>query len=264
MTRRVSAAGWRRLHGIAPVLDDLRIAAIFLTRLPIRPPRAIGLGDLAASVYMFPVVGLLLGLAAALVTLVAAVVGLPQGPTALLGLTTLVLLTGALHEDGLADTADALGVGEDRERALAVMRDSRIGAWGAVALGLSLLLRASALAALPDPASLAAALVAAAAVSRAAMPVVMHLQPSARAQGLAAGAGRPERERVLTGLAVAAVAALVLLPLGTAVGALLATALAAALVARHLGRRFGGCTGDTLGAVQQVAETVFLLAAAAR
>ncbi len=246
------------------VLDDLRVAAIFLTRLPLRPRRPIGLADLAASVHMFPVVGLLLGLAAAFVTLLAGLWGVAPVPTALLGLATLVVSTGALHEDGLADTADALGVGEDRERALAVMRDARIGAWGATALTLSLLLRGSALAALPDPAALAATLVAAAAVSRAAMPVVMHLQPSARASGLAAGAGRPERERVITGLAVAAVAALALLPLGTALGSLLAAALAAAGVATFLGRRFGGCTGDTLGAVQQVTEIAFLLAASAR
>jgi len=248
----------------AIMLHDLRIALVFLTRLPVRPAGPIGLRDLAGSVHLFPVVGALLGLAGALAALGAAILGVPQLPAAALAVAVVVLLSGALHEDGMADTFDALGAGEDRERALRIMRDSRIGSWGAAALCLSLILRTAALAAAPSIAALAAALVAAAAVSRAAMPVVMFFQPSARADGLAAEAGRPERERVLTGLAVAVVLALVLLPPFPALLALLGAGAVAALTAQRLGRRFGGCTGDTLGAVQQVAEIVFLLLAVAR
>ena len=107
-----------------------------------------------------------------------------------------------------------------------------------------------------------AVLIAAAMTSRAMIPVVMLLQPSAKAGGLAAAAGRPEPVRVMIGLFIAIAAAVALLPLPTAVTALVIAAGVSLLVAAWLGRRLGGCTGDTLGAVQQTAEIAFLFAIA--
>ena len=172
------------------LLQDLKVAALFLTRFPVQVDGAVNMRDLAAAVYAFPIMGAAVGLLGR--------PGLrgrrlgwacPPCPAALLAVAAMMLATGALHEDGLADTADGLGAGGDRERALAIMRDSRIGSFGALALMMALLARLIALAPMWDPRLVAAVLVAAAMASRAVMPVVMLLQPSARATGLAAETG---------------------------------------------------------------------------
>lgn len=244
------------------MLQDLKVAALFLTSLPVRVTGQVSMRDLAQAVYAFPIVGAAVGLSGGLVFLLASLLGLPTMPAALLAITAMILATGGLHEDGLADTADGLGAGEDREKALAIMRDSRIGSFGALALMLALLARLMALAPIFDPVLALKVLVAAGMVSRAVMGLVMLLQPSAKATGLAAETGRPEAARVAIGGGLALIVAVLLLrQLGlVATGAAVAVAL---LVAWWLGRRLGGCTGDTLGAVQQVAEITFLLAVTA-
>lgn len=242
------------------MLEDFRVACVFLTRLPLRLAHGVGLRDLADAVYMFPAVGVLVGLAGGIAYLVATGLGLPTLPASVLAVAAMVAVTGGLHEDGLADTADAIGAGDDREKALAVMRDSRIGTYGALALILVLVARLSALSSFWEPGFFLRAAVAGAAASRAAMPVVMLLQPSARASGLAASAGRPDPARVWAGIGLALALALLLLPAAAVLKAVAAAALTAAAAAAWLGRRFGGCTGDTLGAIQQLAELAFLLA----
>jgi adenosylcobinamide-GDP ribazoletransferase len=222
------------------------------------------LRHLASAVHLFPLVGALIGLVAALVLVVATNMGLPPLAAAAAALGAGARLTGALHEDGLADTADALAAGGDRERALEIMRDSRLGSYGAMALVLVLLARASAIVSLVPVEQAAVALMAAEAVARAAMPVVMRYQRSARASGLAATTGRPEDRRVWLGLGIAAVLTLLLIPLEVALPALVAAAVVGAGIAFLLGRRFGGCTGDTLGAVEQATGLAFLLCLAAR
>jgi adenosylcobinamide-GDP ribazoletransferase len=243
------------------MLHDLKLAVVFLTRLQLRlEGRRVGIGDLASVVHFFPVVGLLVGATGAVVYLAASFAHLPSLPAVVLTLGAMALLTGALHEDGLADTADALGALPDRDRALEIMRDSRIGSFGAIALILVMTGKLAAIAGFWDGYRAAAAVIAAAAFSRAVMPVVMYLQPSARGRGLAAEAGRPPVERVLAALAIGIAAAIVLLPAGQALTAVLVAAAAAAITAWALGRAFGGCTGDTLGAVQQLTELAFLFA----
>lgn len=245
------------------MLHDLKVATIFLTRLPLRVDGEIHLRDLATAVHLFPVVGVLVGLAGGLAFWLASGLGIADAPAAVIAVAAMVAATGALHEDGLADTADALGAGADRERALAIMRDSRIGTFGAVALVLFLLARVAAIVELDDPGDVAAALVAAAALSRGVLPVVMRLLPSGRGGGLASDVGRPELPLASAAMAVAITVAFIALPeLRTVVPVLVVGALAAG-TAVVLARRFGGCTGDTLGAVQQVAEVAFLIAASA-
>lgn len=241
-------------------LADLHLAASFLTRLPLPDPGYVP-GGLAPAMRAFPLVGLGLGgLAGGLGALVLAV--LPPWPAALVTVLALVLLTGALHEDGLADLADGLGARGDRARRLEVMRDSRIGAYGVLALLFSVGLRAAALASLPGGWTMVGAVAAAAALSRALIPAVMQILPPARPDGLGAGAGTPDAGVAAAAAGLGLLAAILGLGLGGALAAAalaLLLALAVALVAR---RAIGGHTGDVLGAVQQAAEIGILLAAA--
>lgn len=242
------------------MLHDLKVATIFLTRLPLRLEGTIAMRDLAGAAAFFPVVGVGVGLVGGLAFWLADGVGLDDLAGAIIAVAAMIVVTGALHEDGLADTADAWGAGADRERALVIMQDSRIGAFGALALLFAVLGRIAAVEALDEVWTVALALVGAAALSRAVLPMIMLLQPSARADGLAAGAGRPGPARALTALGVGLAIALLAAPALSTLPVLLVALAVAAVLAIGLGARFGGCTGDTLGAVQQVAEVTFLLA----
>lgn len=236
----------------------MRTAVAFLTRLPVPAPAEPSL-DRAAV--FFPLVGLLVGGLAAGVRALGDQV-LPPAPSTLLAIAAALLVTGALHEDGLADTADGFGGGATREQKLDIMRDSRIGAYGVCALALSILLRASALASLADTTLVVPALIAAHGAARAVMPAFMTLVPPARRDGLSATAGRP------SGVTAAVAALLGILVTAICLGparAVLATILLAvvgALMARLSFRQIGGQTGDTLGALEQVSEIVVLLVAA--
>jgi adenosylcobinamide-GDP ribazoletransferase len=238
---------------LADLLRDCKVALAFLSRLRVRAQPPWRAADLAASAPWFPVVGALIGLAGALAYALAAWFGLPPLPAAALALAASAWLTRALHEDGLADVADGFGGGVTREARLAIMRDPRIGSYGALALVLAVVARAGAIAALAEPLAVAAALVAAGAVSRAALPAVMAALPQARPDGLAASAGRPHPLRAAAALLIAALIAVLLLR-GAAPAALIAGALGALAVALLARRQIGGHTGDVLGAVQQLAE----------
>lgn len=238
-------------------LEEARLATAFLTRLPL-PVGSFDAAALARAVWAFPLAGLLVGALAAALYAAALWLGLTPWLAATLAVLAQVLATGGLHEDGLADSADGLG-GHDRLRRLEIMRDSATGSYGVMALVLSLGLRIGALTALAGPEAVAAALLAAAMLSRAAIGLSMRLLRPARADGLSAAAGRPEW--VIVVLAWCLAAALSLPGLGgAAVLALLAGAAVSALaITVAAWRRLGGQTGDTLGAVQQVSESVCLL-----
>ncbi len=235
--------------------EGFRVALVFLTRLPVRSRHRLPLAETAP---WFPVVGAVVGLLAGTVFAAATLAGVPSFPAAILVLACLVLLTGALHEDGLADCADALGP-HDRERRLQAMRDSRIGSFGTMALILVTLARVAGLSTLWDPLMQVAALVVVGALSRSAMVVLMAAVPPARSEGLAAQAGRPDTRSVAIACGLAALLALLLLgPLTAA--ALIAVALAVLVGWGWLARRaFGGQTGDVLGAGQQLVEAAALL-----
>jgi adenosylcobinamide-GDP ribazoletransferase len=247
---------------LGDAVHDGKVAMAFLTRLPVQPGRPWRNSDLAASVPFFPLAGLVVGLLGGLVFAGATALGLPPLLAAVLAIATLVALTGALHEDGLADLADSLGA-SGRTRKLEIMRDSRVGSFGVIAIVLALTARIGAIATLDGPALVIAALAAAAALSRALMPVAMLALPQARSDGLAVRAGRPHRARVAAGAAIAILMTLILLPPGTGVAAILAATLAGVLVALLAWRQLGGITGDVLGAVQQLAEIAFLFAVTA-
>jgi adenosylcobinamide-GDP ribazoletransferase len=239
------------------------VAMAFFTRLPV-DPRARGDWKLADSAWAFPLVGAGIGAATALVFLLAQLLGLVGWLAGLLAVLASVAITGALHEDGLADTADGLFGSHDREARLAIMRDSRHGSFGVLAIVLSVLLRAAALAAIGDVIHGGMALIAAHAASRAPLPAVMRALPAARADGLSATAGTPGTSDVAAAAAIGAVVTLTALgPMRGAI-ALCIVGLAIFAVARFAQRRVGGHTGDILGAIEQTGEIVMLLAASAR
>ncbi len=238
--------------------DEFWAAAIFLTRVPITFPGSMPEDMAARAMGWYPLVGMAIGLAAGLVYAVATVCGLPGALTAVLTLAAGVALTGGLHEDGLADTADGLGGGRTPAGKIKIMRDSRIGNFGALALMLGLAMRATALAGMPDWPSAVAALVSAGALSRCAMVVVVRWTEAASRDGLAAGVGKPGLGRTAAAICSATGPTLLLAgPLGVlAIGA----AGAAALILRRLAKRhLGGYTGDVLGAVQQTSESAALV-----
>jgi len=242
---------------------DLGIALAFCTRLPVPRGAAIGGPDLARASWAFPVAGALIGALGALVYGLGQLCALPALPAAGLAVAATAALTGCLHEDGLADVADGFGGGNNRERKLEIMRDSRIGAYGAIALALSLLLRASALASFTEPARVAAAMIAAHAAARATMPVFMRLVPPARTDGLSAGAGRVPMPSAVVAGALGIVALVLGLGLKAGPIALIGTAAAIVLLRWICIRQVGGQTGDVVGAIEQVSEIVVLLTAAA-
>ncbi len=174
----------------------------FLTRLPL--PRHAGAAgaNLAQAAWAFPLAGFVVGLIGAIAYALAHKFVVFAWPAAALTVAATLLVTGALHEDGLADTADGFGGGDTREKKLAIMRDSRIGTYGVCALIISLLIRADAIASLTEIALVAPALIAAHVGARAVLPFVMFLLPAARSDGLAFAAGKP------SGVGVAIAAAL--------------------------------------------------------
>jgi adenosylcobinamide-GDP ribazoletransferase len=250
--------------GLRRLATDLKISVLFSTRLPLAHTLAVAGPDVARASWTLPLAGTLIGLLGAAAYWFVHAAGLPPLAAAALALAATLLATGCLHEDGLADTADGFGGGTTRERKLEIMRDSRIGSYGACALILSLLLRWSALASLAEPAAVAGALIAAHASARATMPLLMCLVPQARADGLAADAGSPPRASVVAAGLLAAIALGLGLGRTAAVAALLLLVLAAAFMAWLCRRQIGGQTGDVLGALEQVGEVLVLLTAAAR
>ncbi len=243
----------------------------FYSRIPIprlpfeTDPHAIP--DFTSAPRMLPLAGLLIGLPAALMLWIAATLGLPALVAATLAIATAVLVTGAFHEDGLADTFDGLGGGWTVERRLEIMKDSRIGTYGGAALLLALILRITAVAALVDEAGIwitAAIILAAAPLSRCIGLVPITLLPPVRADGVSSAAGRPSL-LLLAGLIAFSLAIAIALTVtagaavqGVIVGAVLGLALAALMTA-WAWRAIKGQTGDIAGACQQGGEIAVYL-----
>ncbi|MBR0906200.1 adenosylcobinamide-GDP ribazoletransferase [Bradyrhizobium liaoningense] len=251
-----------RVELLKDLVADLRMAASFVTILPVASSKPAGDGAIARATWALPVAGLLVGLAGALVYKIASRFGLTPNLAALLALATTALITGALHEDGLADTADGLGGGRTRERKLEIMRDSRIGTYGASALILSFGLRWGALAAIANPFAVMLALCAAHTAARAGVPAFMSLVPPARPDGLSAGAGSPPGRSVAIAFALGTFVLALALGPGKALAALILLTLAGLILARLAVRQIGGQTGDILGAFEQTGEILILLVAA--
>ena len=241
-------------------MTGLRVAARYLTIVPVPGPTRLTPDSLGRSAPWFPVIGIGIGVILVVVERLTQVI-FPSLLGALLTVTAWKLLTGGLHLDGLADCLDALG-GRDAEHRLAIMRDSRIGAFGALGLILLLLLEIAALSELPSSLRPAVMLVVPV-VARATPPLLARLFSPARPEGQGAAFG--------AGLAAAAVPIALSIALVVAIVALRAlglvvvvVALASALVVtRFFAARVGGITGDVLGAAIEVAELAGLLTVSA-
>ena len=232
-------------------MHDIWAAASLLTRLPVPVEHERAGLRAAQAVWAWPIVGAALGAAAGIVAWTLLSLGAPTLLCAVGALALTALATGALHEDGIADCADGLGGGNTKERAMAIMKDSRIGAFGAVALMLVLLGRAAAISELPAS-QLIASLAAVGALSRTVMAAAMRL-PAARNGGLSAGVGRPSWMSIGLGSGLALALSVLTVSNGLPV-VLLSTAMPVVLFLGYAQRRLGGQTGDVLGATQQLAE----------
>jgi adenosylcobinamide-GDP ribazoletransferase len=242
--------------------DDLLAAFALLTRLPVG---RLGSGsmDLARTVWAFPVVGGAVGALGAVAYWIAHRLGLPPFLGASWTLAAMLLITGAFHEDGLADVADGFGGGSTVERKLEIMRDSRIGAYGALALMLSLAIRIAALTALARPGAVFSALVAAGAMSRAGIVLTLLRLRPARSDGIAATLADIPRAAAWWGFGFAVLAALLCLGLGQTLMVLAVSAAACLAVSAIARAQIGGHTGDVLGAVAVIVECAALSAIAA-
>ena len=251
-----------QLPKLGDIATDVRIGLSLVTILPLGPSTQISEGDIARAGWTFPLAGLLVGLLGAAIYAIAYKLGLSSAPAALLAIAGTIIVTGALHEDGLADSADSLG-GRTRDRKLEIMRDSRIGSFGVCALVVSLGLRWSALAAIAAPRSVLIALLLAHTAARAGLPLFMALVPPARTDGLSAGAGGPAGLNTAIALGLGAVVLAAGFGPGKAIMAVVLLAIIGLAVAWLAIRQIGGQTGDVLGAYEQIAEIVILLMAAA-
>ena len=236
-------------------LAQFQVAMMLLTRLPAGKLTA-PIPKLQDAAWAYPLVGLVVGAVGAAALTVALWIGAAPGIAAGLALIATILATGALHEDGLADVADGFGGGQTRARKLEIMRDSRIGSYGTLALILSVGMRWQAIALMAEfnvPGAVCA-MVAAAVISRAGLPAMMVALPPARDDGLGHLAAGGDWTGAGMSAALGGVAVMVLL--GPVAGVAVALAVAGALLGLGLLaiRQIGGQTGDVLGAGQQTAE----------
>jgi adenosylcobinamide-GDP ribazoletransferase len=268
----VSAASLIALSFIRPImLQELRLfltAIQFFTRIPV--PAWVGHSprQLNQAARYFPLTGIIVGTLSAAVLMIAALV-LPLSLAVGLSMTASILITGAFHEDGLSDFTDGLGGGYTREKALEIMKDSRVGAYGAIALVMVLLLKYQSLLSLCGAHSqlyVAATLIAAHSISRLMAASLMLTQryirddDSARAKPAAQQIGPVSFIIAL----ITGIASLGILYIADAHAASVLTAVICALLMRiylawRLKKRLGGYTGDCLGAVQQLTELAFYL-----
>jgi len=243
--------------------DDLRTAVAFLTRLPMPHPSGPMPENFARAQRVFPLVGAAIGGAVGLAYLGMCMMGVPDLAAAALALGASAILTGALHEDGLADVADGFGGGRDSAAKLEIMRDSRLGTYGALILMVSFVTKLSALTSLPE-AMIVQSLIAAHALARGVLPAMSMSLAYARKDGLAANAGRPDLATAAIAGALALLIAMLSLPVGHTLYAALAAVACATGMAWLARRQIGGQTGDVLGGAEQVAETAILVLLAAR
>ena len=245
---------WRRER------DLLLVALAFLTRVPIPAKTPHSPHYLNAASRYFPAVGLLIGAIVAAIYLGAAEIW-PAGLAIALSMAASALLTGAFHEDGFADSCDGFGGGWSREQVLTIMKDSRLGTYGAVGLGLLLTIKFLALQSITQPSGIAIALLVGHCWSR--LLAISHMLNLNYVRDIDSSKIKPlATQRARNDFLIAAMAAL---PLVLVISPLQLVAIALALLAwrwwwsRYIVRRIGGYTGDCLGASQQVAEALIYL-----
>lgn len=251
-------AAWKDAF-MAVAARFMRPPLVFAGRTPERPPR----GEIGRRARGFPLVGLAVGLTAAIVFGLATWLGLPQVLAAVIAVAVMAFAGSAIFESGLARFADAWIAADNRADMLDALRDGRLGTYGILTLVIAFALRVGAIAWIASTGAAMAAIIAAATVSRAVVPLLLYRLPPARPTGLAADIGRPTFDETV--IAVVFGVAVVFLFLGPGTGIVaLAVGSAGAVKIWWLARRgLGGVTGSVLGAAQQAAEIGVLLAVVA-
>lgn len=242
-----------------PLVDLLDVPASIglLTRLPVRVDGEWATQRGAAAAWAYPIVGLIVGCIAVIGMIISTAMGLHAQVTALIGVATLTIITGAMHEDGLADTTDGLWGGWDPAQRLKIMKDSYIGTYGVLAIVLSLVMRWLLLTELVEL-DAGTTLIGAAMLSRTAMVGVMTWLPNARDNGLSRKVGRPSRRIAGIAVGIAIIGAMGFIG-DLAVGAIIVVGIVATGCGAIANAKIGGQTGDILGAVQQITETSVML-----
>jgi adenosylcobinamide-GDP ribazoletransferase len=239
-------------------LIELAAAFALLTRLPVRRFALPRLTVPAEAVWAYPLVGAAVGAIGGAVYWITHSLSCPPAIAAICALLAMVLATGAMHEDGLADFADGLA-GDTKDRSLSIMRDHQVGAYGVIALMLSLAMRTTAIALIAEPRAVMAALIAADAASRLSAVLIMAALPPARRDGMSASVGSPTAGLAAVALGVTFVIAWLLLPFGVALLLIASAGVTAIVLGRVALQRLGGQTGDVLGASSQICECLALI-----
>lgn len=256
------------MNEVSALITDLARSLGFLSRLPIAARFFEGhSGEMSRTPRAFPLAGAVIAAVSGL--FLALLVGFGASATlaAFAAVTLQVLLTGGLHEDGLADCADGLGGGATRERVFEIMKDSRVGTYGVLALVLSVGIRVSAIAALInhlEPINVAPCLIGMGALSRALMVWHWHALPAAKPDGVAASLGKPDDKSLYTalffGIGIATIAIVPFAGFHPLVVSLVVSAACSYGFQLYVRHRLGGQTGDTIGATQQICEMTALAA----
>ena len=239
-------------------LIELAAAFALLTRLPVDRFALPRLTVPAQAVWAYPVAGAAIGAIGGAVYWIVHSLSCPPALAALCALVAMILATGAMHEDGLADFADGLAA-DTKERSLSIMRDHQIGTYGVIALMLSLAIRATAIALIAEPYAVMAALIGAGAASRSSAVLIMAALPPARRDGLSASVGSPTAGLAGITVGLTFMIAWLALPFGISLLLILSAIVSAVVLGRVALGRLGGQTGDVLGAASQVCECLALI-----
>jgi adenosylcobinamide-GDP ribazoletransferase len=240
------------------MIQKFLLTLSFFTRIPIGN-WDFGSLTLAQSIVFFPIAGALIGLLSGGFYIEMIELGLPSNISAWLVIGFQLLLTGGLHEDGLADTADGLASGRDRTQKLAIMHDSRIGSYGVLALITTISLRANIIAGFAGGFTTVFIFITTAACSRAFLAIFMYKIEYARDYGLAVTAGKTNAAKTLAASALGCVTLLWTGKILAAITTVFALAIIYVVIKQITIKNFGGITGDTLGAAQQISEVALLL-----
>ena len=251
---------WQKL---TPIQNDFRTAASILTRIPMPHQESDTARPLASSYWAFPLIGVVVAGIAALPAMILYSFSIPATVLAAVMLAIAAVVTGGLHEDGLADLADSFG-GGDSESRLHIMRDSRIGAFGVLALIFTIAINLACLAdlAMDGMTAILGAWVAASVVSRSMMALQSHYYPAPdTTTGFSASVGQPDQRTMLISLGGGFIISVLFIGPAVALIGFALSALATLGLGMFINRHIGGVNGDSLGATQQCVTTIMLIVA---
>lgn len=239
---------------------DMMAAAMILTRIPVPWPEDLT-PNTARSYWAFPLIGIAVAILPVFFGTTLAASGLPLMAAAAVMLLGIILLTGGLHQDGLADLADGLG-GRDAQHRLQIMRDSSIGSFGTLALIIFTMITIACLMQIGahDLTLMAQSMMAVAAMSRGMMGLQRWLHPTPDKEGLAAVTGQPERNVMIIGMVISFLLGAIFLSISHVLGMMAVGVLITLLLGRFMMSWLGGVNGDGLGATQQCTEATMLMA----